>query len=94
MSSQNEKNKIFSKSQVFEADQRDLVIWLDFVIITGIGESERQQALLLQIGLVYTSKTLHNNGPTAQVSGLQSSMFSRASLAIIVVADGHPSETF
>lgn len=39
-----------------QAGDWNLVIWEDFVVVIGVGEGQRQQALLLQISLCMKKK--------------------------------------
>jgi len=72
------------------AEDVDLVIRLDAVIVGGVDESERKHTLLLQVGLVDTSEGAGNDGETAQVAGLQSGVLTGRALTVVPVTDDNP----
>lgn len=45
-----------ARCEVLESKQRDLVCGLDLVVVSGVGECQWQQTLLLQVGLVNPGK--------------------------------------
>lgn len=60
------------------------------VVVGGVLESEREHALLLEVGLVDTGEALHDNGATTKMAGLKSSVFATASLTVVLVTNDNP----
>lgn len=60
------------------------------VVVGGVSEGQRKHALLLQVGLVDSSKAAGDDGQTTQVTGLQSGMLTRAALTVVPVNDANP----
>mmetsp|Transcript_7113 Transcript_7113/g.10670 ORF Transcript_7113/g.10670 Transcript_7113/m.10670 type:complete len:313 (-) Transcript_7113:1449-2387(-) len=68
----------------------DFVVPSNFVVVSRVIESQRQHALLLQVGLVDTSKASGNDSDSAQVPGLQGGVLAAGPLPIVLVAHHHP----
>ncbi|PMB63621.1 hypothetical protein BM221_010520 [Beauveria bassiana] len=68
----------------------NLVIRLNLVIVSGVGEGEGKHALLLQVGLVDTGKASSDDGQATEVAGLKGSMLTRTTLAIVPITNNDP----
>src|SRR4029078_8345004 len=62
------------------------VVHFDLVVVLGIGESQWQDALLLQIRLVDTRKTLGNDRADVQEARRHRGVLPAAALTVILVA--------
>lgn len=58
-----------------------------------VSKHQRQQALLLQVSLVYSGKALNDDGASSQVSWLLGSVLSAGSLSIVLVTNYHPARS-
>lgn len=68
----------------------NLVLRLDLVVVGGVSEGQRKHTLLLQVGLVDTSKAAGDDGKTTKVSGFQGGVLTRAALTIVPVTNNNP----
>lgn len=67
-----------ARREAIESEQRDLVVGLNLVVVGGVGERQRQHALLLQVGLVdpgenreMFSKPVRKNGQRGTITLLK-----------------------
>lgn len=74
----------------FSAEQVNLVVGLDLVVVLGVGEGEREHTLLLQVGLVDTSEGAGDDGETTEVAGLESGVLTGRALTVVPVTDDDP----
>ena len=72
------------------AEQVNLVIGLDLVIVGRLSEGQRKHTLLLQVGLVDTGEAASDDSKTTKVSRLQSSVLTRATLTVVPVTNDNP----
>ncbi|KAI6755925.1 hypothetical protein HG531_005031 [Fusarium graminearum] len=72
------------------AEDIDLVIRSDLVVVGRVREGQGQHTLLLEVGLVDTSEGAGDNGKTTKVTGLKSGMLSRRAFAVVPVANDNP----
>lgn len=72
------------------AEQVNLVLRADLVVVGRVGEGQRKHTLLLQVGLVDTGETAGDDSNTAKVTGLQSGVLTRATLTVVPVTDNNP----
>ena len=78
--------------KILKANKGDLVGGVDLVVVLGVDEVKGQKTLLLQVGLVDTSKGLGNDGETTKVSGLKSSMLTGRTLTEVLTTNDNPSD--
>lgn len=74
----------------FSAEQVNLVGGLDLVVVGRVGEGQGKHTLLLEVGLVDTGEGTGDDGKTTQVTGLQSSVLTRATLTVVPVTNDNP----
>ena len=67
------------------AEKVDLVVGLDLLVVLGVGEGEGKHTLLLQVGLVDTGERASDDGRAAQVPGLERSVLTGRTLAVVPV---------
>ena len=60
------------------------------VVVSGVGEGDGQQALLLEVGLVDAGEGLDQHRASTQVARLQRGVLAAAALAVVLVADHDP----
>lgn len=72
------------------AEDVDLVIGLDLVVVGGVREGEGKHTLLLQVGLVDASEGAGDDGETAKVTGLESGVLAGRPLTVVPVTDDDP----
>lgn len=72
------------------AEEVDLVLGSDLLVVGGVNEGERKHTLLLQVGLVDTSEGTADDGETTEVAGLESGMLTGRSLTVVPVTDDNP----
>jgi hypothetical protein len=84
----------FAGRKLLEVKERDAIARLDLAVVVGVSKSERENTLLLQVGLVNTSKTLDDNRSATQVTWLQSRMFATRTFTVVLVTNSNPSQTF
>lgn len=75
------------------AEDIDLVVGSDLVVIGRIGEGKRKHTLFLQVGLVDTGERSGNDGKTAKVTGLKSGVLSGRTLTVVPVTNDNPLNT-
>jgi hypothetical protein len=63
---------------------------LDLVVVGGVDKSEREHALLLQVGFMDTGKGPSDDGKTSEETGLESGVFTRGAFAVVMVTDDNP----
>ena len=51
-----------------DSGEGDLIVGLDLVVVHGVGESEREHALLLQVRLVNSRERLYNDSATTEMA--------------------------
>jgi hypothetical protein len=68
----------------------NLVVGADLLVVGGLGEGQGKHTLLLQVGLVDTSEGAGDDGKTTQVPGLEGSVFTGRTLAVVPVTDNDP----
>ena len=68
----------------------DFVTCLHEVVVRFVGESERDDTLLLEVGLVDASKRFRENDATTEVAWLESSVFTGGAFAVVVFSDDEP----
>lgn len=74
------------------AEDVDLVLRAELVVVGGVREGERKHTLLLQVGLVDTSEGAGNDGETAKVTGLESGVLTGRALTVVPVTDNDPAD--
>jgi hypothetical protein len=74
------------------AEKVDLVAGLDLLVVLGVGEGQRKHTLLLQVGLVDTSKGAGDDGKTTKVTGLESGVLTGRSLTVVPVTNDDPAD--
>src|SRR5262249_32463024 len=67
-------------SEIREPRQADAVVLADLVVVRGVGERERQQALLLQVALVDAREGPGDHGRSAQKARRQGRMLAATAL--------------
>ena len=65
--------------------QVDTVVRADLVVVGRVGEGEGKHTLLLQVGLVDTGERASDDGRAAQVPGLERSVLTGRTLAVVPV---------
>jgi len=80
-------------SELSDAGEGDLVVGSDLVVISGVSKGKWEHTLLLEVGLVDSSEGLDDDGSSAKMSGLKSSVFSGRTFAIVVVTNNNPWDT-
>ena len=68
----------------------DLVVGADLLVVGGFREGQGQHTLLLQVGLVDTSERAGDDGKTAQVPGLEGSVLTGRTFAVVPVTNDDP----
>lgn len=81
-----------SKLICFEKGQSvaNRILGLNLVVVGRFGEGERKHTLLLQVGLVDTGKASGDDSKTTKMAGLESSVLTGATLAVVPVANNNP----
>ena len=74
------------------AEDVDLVLGAELVVVGGVREGEGKHTLLLQVGLVDTSEGAGDDGETAKVTGLESGVLTRRALTVVPVTDNDPAD--
>ena len=74
------------------AEEVDLVVGLDLVVVLGVGEGEGKHTLLLQVGLVDTSEGAGDDGETTEVTGLESGVLTGRALTVVPVTNNDPAD--
>lgn len=74
------------------AEDVDLVIGVDPVVVGGVGEGERKHTLLLEVGLMDTSERAGDDGETTKVAGLESGVLTRRTLTVVPITDNDPTD--
>ncbi|KAI6748464.1 hypothetical protein HG530_015500 [Fusarium avenaceum] len=72
------------------AEDIDLVIGSDLVVVSRVGEGQGQHALLLQVGLVDTGERSSDDSKTTEVTRLKSGVLSGRTLAVVPVTNDNP----
>lgn len=72
------------------AEQVNLVVGLDLVIVGRLSEGQGKHTLLLKVGLVDTGEAASDDSKTTKVSRLQSSVLTRATLTVVPVTNDNP----
>ena len=75
---------------VRKSDEVDAVVFAYLVVVRRVLECEREQALLLQVGLVDAGEAARYDRRAAKQSRRQCCVFAAAAFAIVVVADHDP----
>lgn len=75
------------------AQEVDLVLGVDLVVVGRIGEGQRKHTLLLQVGLVDTSEGAGDDGETTEVTGLESGVLTGRALTVVPVTNDNPLDT-
>lgn len=65
--------------------QVNTVVRADLVVVGRVGEGEGKHTLLLQVGLVDTGERASDDGRAAQVPGLERSVLTGRTLAVVPV---------
>src|SRR5271156_7194590 len=73
-----------------QPDQTEAVVFADAIVVLRIAKGQREQPLLLQIGLVDAREAAGNHCSTAEQSRRKGGMLAAAALAIVPVADDDP----
>ena len=63
---------------------------LDALVVVGVGEREREHALLLQVGLGDAGERAHDHRAAVHVARLHRRVLTRRALAVVLVADRDP----
>ena len=74
------------------AEDVDLVIGGELVVVGGVGEGEGKHTLLLQVGLVDTSEGAGDDGKATKVTGLESGVLTGRTLTVVPVTDNDPAD--
>jgi len=78
--------------EVLEAAERDAVVARDAIVVSGVGEGKSKDTLLLEVALVDTGEAAGDDGDTAKMTRLKSSVLARAALTVVAVTDNDPLE--
>ena len=73
-----------------EAEDADLVVGLHLLVVGLVIECQGKHSLFLQVGLVDPGEGLDNDGPATEEPWLQSSVFTRRTLAVVLVPEDDP----
>ncbi|KAI6748867.1 hypothetical protein HG531_007814 [Fusarium graminearum] len=73
-----------------KTDSGDLVTSCDLVVVSLVLESQGDNTLLLEVGLVDTGKRLGQDNAGTEVARLESSVLTGRALAIVVLGDNQP----
>ena len=68
----------------------DLVAARDLIVVGLVDKCERDDTLLLQVGLVNTGERLGDDEASAEVTGLQSGVLTGRTLTVVVLCDDEP----
>jgi len=74
-----------ARCQILQTKKTDLIVGLNFIVISRIREGQRQKTLLLQIRFVYTSETFDDNGAATKMTWFQGSVLPGGTFAVILV---------
>lgn len=85
-----DEGQVLAGSKRLETENVHLVVGLNLVIVLGIGERQGEHTLLLQVGLMDTSKGADNDRKTTEVTRFEGSVFTRGTFTIVVVTNGNP----
>ena len=85
-----DEGKVLALGKALESLDIHLIIGLNLVVIGRVDESQREHALLLQVGLVDACERTGNDGQSTEVPRLQSSVFTRGTLAVVVITNDDP----
>ena len=80
--------------EVLEAENADLVIGVDLIVVGGVGKGQGEHSLFLEIGFVDTGKGADDDGRAVQVTWFQRCVFSGRTLAVVFIANDDPFDTF
>jgi hypothetical protein len=72
------------------AHKVDLVIWLDLIVVLGVGKGKRKHTLLLEVGFVDTCERPNDDCESTEMSGLERGVLARGAFAVVPVADYNP----
>lgn len=81
-----------SGSEVLQSQNGNAVLGADSVVVLLVGEGEREDSLLLQVSLVYSSERFDNDSDTSEESRLESGVFTRGTFSEISIADDYPGD--
>lgn len=79
-----------SLEHIVQTFRAHLVARVDQVVVGLVDEGERNDTLLLEVGLVDTGEALGQDDATAEVPGLEGGVFSGAALAVVMLGDDEP----
>lgn len=71
-------------SEFSDTDEVDLVVGLDAIVVSRVGEVERKHTLLLEVGLVDTSERTSDDSSSSEETGLESGVFTGRSLTVVL----------
>lgn len=71
------ESQVLAGLEVLEAEDIDLVVWTNLVVVGGVNEGQSKHALLLQVGFVDTGKAADDDGETAEEAGLEGGVLTR-----------------
>lgn len=84
------QNQILASLQVVRAENIQLIVDGDVVVLRRVCECESEHALLLQVRFVDASKAARDHCHASKVSRLQRRVLTAGSFAIVPVADDAP----
>ena len=70
--------------QLREADEADAIVLADLVVVGRVAERQRQQALLLQVGLVDAREAARDDGRAAEQARRQRGVLAADAFAVVV----------
>ena len=73
-----------------QTDSSHLIAGVNQIVIVLVGERERDNTLLLEVGLVDSGKRLGDDDAGTEITGLKSGVLARGALAVVVLGDHEP----
>ena len=84
------ERQVLAGGKRLETENVHLVVGLDLVIVLRVGKRQGEHSLLLQVGLVDTSKGADNDRKATKETRLEGSVFTRGTFTIVVVTNDDP----
>lgn len=78
---------VTTRSEILEVEGRDAVLFANLVVVGGVDERERQDALLLEVRLVDADEVLREHHGDVSIAGFHGGIFAARTFAVVVVAD-------
>lgn len=81
---------VLAGGKVGEAEDGDLVVTIDAVVVRLVSEGEGEDSLLLEVGLMDARKGAHNHSDATEEARLKGSVLARRALTKVDVTNDDP----